>query len=577
MLNRDRMIFAIDVQPRSYGLLQWIGSLRVWFVCASLVFVPVHAGVLWYDDDMLGRWRLSREVSDSSGRGNHGRNHGAELTASGPKGEPSTAARFDGKTSWIEVPANSSLGVGVHDFSVAAWVHVSGDDELDDGYGDIVSQYDPETRRGFSLSITHNSGVTSNQSNTRNVHFGIDNGQLDAEWTDHGQVGDAVLVFALAVHDGNLFAGTCEPGRAAAGHVYRFDGDSKWIDCGSPDRCNSVSSLAVFDGQLYAAVSKYRLAGSALAESENPNLGGRVYRYAGDRRWVDCGQLPDAEAIGGLVVFRGKLYASSLYKPAGFFRYDGGANWTALPTPGGKRVEAMCVFNGELFASSYDEAHVYRYDGTTWRDCGQVGPAENTQTYSFAVHEGRLFVGTWRTGRVFRYRGDNDWEDTGRLGEELEVMGMLVHNGKLYAGTLPQAEVYRFDGPERWTRVGRLDHTPDVKYRRAWTMAEFQGRLYCGTLPSGRVLSIEAGRNVTYDRTLAAGWHHIAAVKRGAILSLFVDGKPVATSRRFEVNDYQLSNAQPLRIGFGPHDYFRGSMSDVRLYNRAVDDREVLE
>ena len=171
--------------------------------------------------------------------------------------------------------------------------------------------------------------------------------------------------------------------------------------------------------------------------------------------------------------------------------------WTACPVPSGKRVEAMCVYDGQLFASSYDAGHVFRYDGNEWMDCGQVGEIENTQTYSFAVHHGRLFVGTWRSGKVFRYDGDDRWEDMGRLGEELEVMGMMVHNGKLFAGSLPLAHVYRFDGPGKWQDVGQVDATPDVKYRRAWTLAQFQGRLFCGTLPSGRVLSIEAGRNAT--------------------------------------------------------------------------------
>jgi hypothetical protein len=544
---------------------------------SCFVFVPWFVGFAAFEDGLVAHWRLAGDCQDSSKHGNHAKNHGADFTAAGPNGRPNGAARFDGRTSWLEVPASPSLKLGTKDFTVAAWVQISGDDELDDAYGDIVSQYDTATRRGFSLSITHNTGVTTNQSNTRNVHFGIDDGQLEAEWTDHGRPGNAVLIFSLAVHDGQLYAGTCEAGRDQTGHVYRFDGDKNWTDCGSPDRCNSVSSLALFGGQLYAGVAKYRLGGSALAESENPNLGGKVYRFAGGQRWEDCGQLPDVEAIGGLVVFQGKLYASSLYKPAGVFRYEGGREWTSLATPGGKRVEAMCVFNGQLFASSYDEGHVYRYDGTTWTDCGQVGPAENTQTYSFAVHEGRLYVGTWRTGRVFRYRGDNDWEDTGRLGEELEVMGMLVHNGKLYAGTLPLAEVYRFDGQDRWTKVGRVDHTPDVKYRRAWTMAEFQGRLFCGTLPSGRVLSIEAGRNVTHDRELAGGWHHVAATKGGSKLKLVLDGKAVATSRKFDSDNYSLATDRPLKIGFGPNDYFCGSLRDLRIYSRALDEREVSE
>jgi hypothetical protein len=322
-------------------------------------------------------------------------------------------------------------------------------------------------------------------------------------------------------------------------------------------------------------VSKYRVAGSALPESENAHLGGKVYRYEGGGKWADCGPLPGAEAVGGLCVFRGKLYASSLYRPAGFFRYEGEQNWTLLPVPDGKRVGAMAVFNGQLFAGSYDLGHVYRFDGTAWADCGQVGPVENTQMYSFAIHFGKLYVGTWRTGRVYRYEGVNNWADVGRLGEELEVMGMLVHNGALFAGTLPLAEVYRFDGRNTWQRLEQLDSTPDVKYRRAWTMAEFQGRLFCGTLPSGKLWSTQAGTAVTYDHELQPGWRRLAAVRNGDRLKLYVDGKPVASSPPFAAQYYDLTINAPLKIGFGPHDYFKGKLRDVRIYAGALNEADI--
>ncbi len=549
----------------------WIGTLLI--VVGSLCSPGLASGQNSFNpsDKLVGYWKLTDDSRDASGNGNHGLNHGVNFTNfSGHK-----AARFDGRAGWIEVPPSASLRLGADDFTIAAWVRLPEETAQDDAYGDILSQFDPSIRRGFNFGITHNTGVTTSQPNTRNVHFGMDNAQQDAAWRDHGRPGNAVLVFALAVHDGQLYAGTCEPGRDEAGRVFRFGGGSTWVDCGRPDVCNSVSALAVFDNQLYAGVSKYRLGGSALPESENPHSGGKVYRYAGNQSWVDCGRLPDTEAIGGLVVFRGKLYASSLYRPAGFFRYDGGAHWTSLPVPFGKRVEAMCVYNEQLFASSYDEGHVFRFDGKDWVDCGQVGPPENTQTYSFAVYEGRLYVGTWRTGRVYRYEGDNNWKDVGRLGQELEVMGMMVHNGKLYAGSLPLAETYRFDNADHWTRLAVLDATPNVQYRRAWTMAEFQGRLFCGTLPSGRVWSFEAGKNVTYDHALPDGWHHLAVVRQGNQLTLYLDGRPAATSATFAPSDYDLGSGTGLKIGFGPNDYFRGALRDVRIYRVALAQQQI--
>src|SRR5262249_42579238 len=156
-----------------------------------------------------------------------------------------------------------------------------------------------------------------------------------------------------------------------------------------------------------------------------------------------------------------------------------------------------------------------------------------------------------------------------------EIMGMAVHNGKLYAGTLPLAEVYRHDDGARWTRTGRLDRTPDVRYRRAWSMAVFDGRLFCGTLPSGRVHALEVGQSLTLDRALEPGWKHLAAVREGGRLSLYVDGTRVASSSSSSASPLDLTNRAPLRIGFGTHDHFRGSLSDLRLYGRAISAGEI--
>jgi hypothetical protein len=481
------------------------------------------------------------------------------------------AARFDGRQAHLEVADAESLRLRTGDFTLALWVHTA--ESLDDVLGDLLGKYDPAKRAGFQLSITHRPGVTHSQANFRQLHFGIDDGREDQpQWQDHGRPGKAVFIQAKTVHDGSLYVGTCEPGKDEAGHVYRLS-EGEWIDCGAPDRANAICSLATFGGKLFAGTGKYRLGGSSLAESENANLGGKVYQYDGERKWRLCGQLPEVDALGGLVVFRNELFASSLYKPAGFFRYQGGDRWESLASPFGKRAESLTIFNGQLFASCYDSGNVFRFDGKTWTDCGQVGPAENTQTYAFAAYRGELYVATWRTGRVYRYRGDNDWLDRGRLGEELEVMGMAVHNGKLYAGTLPSAEVYRYEGDTAWTKVGALDTTPDVKYRRAWSMAEFGGRLYCGTLPSGKVWSMSAGSNVTFDKELQPGWRHIAATRAGKLLTLFVDGKEVATQTSpHEVN---VDNRAPLFVGLGQNDYLCGALRDVRIYRRALTAGEV--
>jgi hypothetical protein len=262
-----------------------------------------------------------------------------------------------------------------------------------------------------------------------------------------------------------------------------------------------------------------------------------------------------------------------MYSP-GVFRLEGEDRWTYCGTPGERRSMALAAFNGSLYCTGNEGAGVWRYQGgTVWTDCGQQ--AQETQTYSMAVYQGRMHVGTWSSGTVFRYDGAKTWTDCGRLGDEKEVMGMAVYNGMLYAGTLPLAQVYRYDGCSKWTLTGQLDTTPDVTYRRAWSMTVYQGQLYTGTLPSGHVLSLEAGKSVTYDYELGSGWKHIVAVRDGERLRLYVDGKLAATSSAFNGADFDISNDRPLEIGMGAQDYFDGSMSELRIYSRALTDAEV--
>jgi dienelactone hydrolase len=479
-----------------------------------------------------------------------------------------------------EIPARDAPQLGQGDFSFAMWVKVR--DKWDRPTGDLLSRYDLPTRRGYHLTLKSSSGVTSNQPNDRHLQFGIDDDRA-SEWRDCGQPGQALFAFSMATHEGALYAGTCEPGPDESGRVYRYAGDHRWIDCGAPDKSNAVTAMAVFQDRLYVGTGKYRVAGSSLKESENLTLGGKVLRYEGGTRWTDCGQLPQTEAVGGLVVFGGQLYASSLYRPAGFFRYEGEARWTALPVPEGidpttqqpgtRRVVPLTIHEGHIFAGSYDGGHVYRFDGKGWTDCGQL--SDNTQTYSFAQYRGRLSVGTWPSGRVYRDDASGQWTDAGRLGEELEVMGMAVHNGRLMAGTLPLGEVYGYEGDANWKKLARLDLTPEVKYRRVWTMAEHDGQLFASTLPSGKIFAFSAGQQAAWGHSLSPGWHHIAAVKSANRLTLFVDGELVAQTPPFEAAGYQVDADQPLRLGTGENGPLNAALADVRIYRQALQPAEI--
>lgn len=534
--------------------------------------LPAFTHLLPAADSAIGHWRLLGDARDVSPNALHGQSH--EVRWISPSG-----AEFNGHSARLEVPASPALRRGTNDFTLSLWMRL--DATLDDSPGDLVTLFEPVARNGFNLTVQHQSGTCSSMANTRNLFFGLDAGTKPL-WTDCGRPGNNLLVYALTVFQGALYAGTWEPGAGEAGHVYRYGGGTNWVDCGAPDRCNTVSALAVFNGELYAGVTSYSGAGSHLQPSPNTHPGGRVYRYAGGKRWVDCGRVSEAEVIWGMTVFQGRLHVTAMDLPPkhlttpkqGLYRYEGGTNWSWCGNPGG-RVAALTVANGQLFASGYNGGALggaFRYDGgTNWTNFG--APPNVDQTYSFAFHRGAMHTGTWKEGKVFRYLGPNHWEGAGRLGNELEIMGLAMFNGKLYGGTLPLAQVYRQDDGG-WKLTGRLDFS-DVEYRRAWSMAVYQGRLFCGTLPSGYVHALDAGVAVSHDFELAPGWRHVAAMRAGNRLKLFVDGKRVAESVPFDPARFDLRPDAPLKIGFGEHDYFHGSLRDVRLHGRALSDREV--
>lgn len=538
------------------------------FLCAGGVAAAAEAP---------GYWSLLGDATGGAARAVESINHGVVFDAPSPDGSPAT--RFDGRGAWIEVPPGALPALGTRDFTIALEVCTAA--ELDDGLGDLVCQFDTAARRGFNLTMPTFSGVSNSQSNYRNVFFGIDNGHTEEAWTDCGRPGNAIFIFGLTVHDDVLYAATCEAGANERGHVYRYAGGAQWADCGGPGPSNAIGSLAAFDGALYAGTSWYDTTGSALSASENTAPGGDVYRYDGGTNWTYCGTLENPETgraitISGLTVFRGRLYATTLKQGGmGLYRYEGGTQWTYCGNPG-RRVLNPCAFNGALYMVSYDQpGGPFRYDGAQWEYVGGTIAPPIDQDYSFAVYGGRLHVSTWPKAYVYRMDEAGAWSPRGAPAGENETMGILPYNGKLYVGTLPSSCVYRLDGEDTWTPVGQQLDTAEGKYRRAWSMAVYRGRLFCGTLPSGRVFSLASGAAAGLDRDLGPGWRHIAAVRDGDRLRLYVDGKPCAESASFNPADYDLTVDTPLCVGFGPCDYFNAWMRDARLYDRALSGEEI--
>ncbi|MDP2349695.1 MAG: LamG domain-containing protein [Chloroflexota bacterium] len=544
----------------------------------------------------VGSWDLALDGRDGTGHGIHAVARGPVRFGSArvtPLGLP--AATFHGDAR-LEVPPSAGLR-GV-DLTVAAWVNAAAKPTT--VLGDVVSWFDPASRHGFTLGFEHGS-PSGSHGNDRMPWFGADAGTTP-RLTDHGRPGGAsVMVCSLAAFEGDLYAATWEGGPSPRGQVYRLRA-ATWEECGSPWDANAVTRLAVHDGALHAGVSRIRAGGSALADSANQNPGGRVLRYAGNGHWTDLGQIEGADSITALVPFGGDLYAAPMYSE-GLFRLETPGRWTWCGSPG-RRLLALGVHGGALYGAGNDHANpdsaialtkagvvvparsnaggggVFRYDGSErWTARGlQV---DTTQLYSIETYGDRIHIGTWPTGRVFRAvdldaPGEATWESIGRLGNETEIMNLGTYNGMLYGGTLPHAQIYRYDGDDDWAVVGTLDETPDALYRRAASMVVFGGELFVGTLPSAHVHSMQTGAVATGDRSLAPGWHHLAGVRRGRSVSLYVDGAHVAT-RESDAMSGRLAPRPdlPLVLGGGPRAGFEGDLAAVRLWERALDPGEV--
>ena len=77
------------------------------------------------------------------------------------------------------------------------------------------------------------------------------------------------------------------------------------------------------------------------------------------------------------------------------------------------------------------------------------------------------------------------------------------------------------------------------------------------------------------DYAVDPGWHHVAAMRTDNHLVLWLDGKELARSEFTNPDLCDLSNNEPLRIGFGPNDFFNGSIADLRYYSRALSGEEI--
>jgi hypothetical protein len=550
--------------------------------------------------DLIARWPLAGHPNDAVGA-----NHGAaqDITwVAGPAGSVQGAAQFDGLTSAIVVPDAEALRLRNSDFTISLWLRCPA--PMDGIFGDILTKFDPTTRCGLNLYVAGSAPGYNAMSDTRHIHLGIDDGYL-GPWEDCGKPWPSnSLISNLLVMDAELYASIADADDPTdACRVFRWAGGQDWIDCGrlgDDPRHASVEGMIVHQGRLYAAAGMWdwlRAKGQVPGFTPAPS---RVFVYKGGTQWRDLGAPhPESGRILCLASYQGDLYAGLDNVGGGHCMRLAGERWVDCGAPDGRNFENLLPLGGTLYGATH--GNIYRYEGgKAWAPIG-LEPYDITQIHAMNVFNGKLHIGTWPQGYVLRYDGNQTWTITGRLGipeglqECNEVNDLTVHNGKLYAGVIPKSHVYRFEEADgHWTLVNSLASRPGwhetegPSWCRVPTVTSFRGKLFCGTGSCisrahdvdsagllGRVYALQAGQMASYEHDIGGKWTHVAGVREGDALRLYLNGDLAAVSLTPAGHTFDLTNTQPLTIGRGPQGSLRGALSDLRLYGRALDRGEI--
>lgn len=564
-----------------------------------LVFLVSVAGISPAAEPakLIAHWPLATDARDTVGN-LHGEAKNLEFTTDGRP-----AANFNGRDAVIEVPHAEALNLGERNFSLA--LRVKCETPMTNTLGDLVSKFDPDNRRGLNFHIAGSAPSYNGMCDTRHVHFGIDDGYL-SEWDDRGKPWPSnSLISCMVVLDGEMYVGIADADKTEdKAKMFRYAGGKEWVDCGrigNDADHHSIQAMIIHKGKIYA--------GSGIWNWEQarggtkglpPAAPSRVFRYEGGTTWKDLGQIGTGSRVLAFGSFNGDLYAGidSHGKGHVYRLNDADDTWTDLGSPDGRNLECFLPVGGKLFISTH--GNVFEYEGEqNWKMIGN-DPHMINQIHSMQVFGGKILLGTWPQGYAMRYAGEKNWDIMGRLGLPEgtrlcnEINALSVYNGKLYAGVIPKAEFYRYEKDGDWTLLGHLAERKDWEvnnyptWLRLTCLTSFQGRLWgcTGSCQGraldapideslGRVYSIQAGQVVSHERDIGGEWTHLAGVRDGKKLKLYVNGKLAASSDLRDGPAFNLTNDKPMLIGFGAQNFFTGAMADVRLYDGVLDDKAI--
>ncbi len=213
-------------------------------------------------------------------------------------------------------------------------------------------------------------------------------------------------VYCMAVYNGSLYAGgsfDSVDGKLVYG-IAEWNGTT-WSSLGSgvyaADEDDGVFAMAVYNGDLYVA-GGFDSAGGVRTTSEAAKWNGI--------NWSSIGGFTNGP-IYALAAYNGNLYAGGWVDTIGNIATNAiamwnGSNWSAVGAglygePGGSQVNALTVYDGELYAGGYFDTvngqlvnAIAKWNGTQWSTVGNsVGINIGGSIDAMTVYNNSLYVG----------------------------------------------------------------------------------------------------------------------------------------------------------------------------------------
>jgi len=289
--------------------------------------------------------------------------------------------------------------------------------------------------------------------------------------------------------------------------------------------------------------------------------------------------VPDEDIIWNKTTFKLKIgkgyYAGTQGKIADFRIYA-----TALSADDIKEIyqtRASYDKKGNIFTGSVDETGTGLISGVSKKsilNCNEVSEVGITE------------------GLVAYYPLNGDAKDYSGNGNHGTVYGAIKAIG------IAGKKCFKFDGTDDWISVNdnpSISFSGEQKYTAvAWVYPISGGVTWYGVMSKGNANSYAINinspgwylqyeiygslttraLNTPNNAIIPDTWNHVVTLWDGSYKRIYINGVEITSVSDNDLGTYP--NTEALRIGLGNNgEYFKGNIQDVRIYNRALSDKEI--